>query len=237
MGLIHSVNVADLPVLLITGAAGALGRALVRKALTEGRDCIALDRDRRGLERFHDEMIADGLSAPALYPLDLAGAGMDDYQALAGVLEEQFGRLDGLIHAAADFKSLRPLEHQPVDEWMKIIQAGLTGPMLLTRSLLPLLRRTPGSCVVFIQDRQCADNPAYWGAYGVAQGGREAMVATLSAELGPRGPRIEAIDPGAFRSSLRAAATPAEDPFSWPPPEQAAERVWKLLETERHALS
>jgi NAD(P)-dependent dehydrogenase (short-subunit alcohol dehydrogenase family) len=219
----------DRPVWLITGAAGALGSELVRQLLRSGKDCIALDRNARGLNQLHDQMVADGLSPPALMPMDLAGAGPDEYAKLAETLESEFGRLDVLLHGAAEFVALRPLLHQPAEEWFKTIQAGLTGPFLLSVALMPLLSQTAKSRVVFINDGHCLDKPANWAAYGVAQAGRRQMLRSLEQEAGRRGPRFMEIDPGPFFSPLRTAAWPSESPDDLPQPDSAAARVIELV--------
>ncbi|MGB0514283.1 MAG: SDR family oxidoreductase, partial [Wenzhouxiangellaceae bacterium] len=148
---------------------------------------------------------------------------------LADALRQQFGRLDLLIHAAAEFKSLTPLQHHDSEDWMKVLQAGLTGPFLLSQALLPLMRVTPGSRMVWISDDPAGKRKAYWGAYGVAQAGRDALAAILAAERGDEPPTIKVIDPGAFHSPLRARAWPAEPPESLPSAGQAAGRVLARL--------
>lgn len=217
------------PVWLITGAAGTLGRELVHQVLTEGADCIALDRDERGLNQLHDRLANEGLRPPALYPLDLVGASPDDYADLAATVNEHFGCLDVLVHAAASFSALRPLEHQAADEWFGILQSGLTGPFLLTNALMPLLRASGKGCMVWINNTACLTQPARWGAYGVSQAGRRQMVMTLAAELGPRGPRVLEVDPGPFYGPLRSAAWPAETPHELPGAAQAAQRVLQTI--------
>lgn len=208
-------------VVLVTGAAGQLGRALVTRLTREGYDCVALDRNRRGLEQLHDTLEP----APLIVPLDLAGSGPEVFTELAASLADTFGRLDGIIHAAADFKSLRPVEHVPPDEWMAVLQAGLTGPFLLTRALLPLLRDTPDSRVVWVTDDPEQRAGAYWGAYGVTQAGITALAGILAAECRTAGPRVSTIDPGPFYSPLRSRAWPAEEPDSLPTADDAAARV------------
>ena len=219
---------------LITGAAGALGQELVRQVLAGGADCVALDRNRRGLEQLHDRLLAEGLRAPALYPMDLVGAGWDDYCKLAETVTEHFGRLDVLLHAAGELKALRPIEHQPAEEWFSALQGGLTGPFLLTQALLPLLRADPGGRshgqIVWINNLQCLDQPAHWAAYGVVQAGRHQMVAGLSAELGPRGPRALEIDPGPFFSALRSTAWPAQTQAELPSAAEAAGRILQQIQ-------
>jgi NAD(P)-dependent dehydrogenase (short-subunit alcohol dehydrogenase family) len=207
---------------LITGAAGALGQALVHRVIESGADCIALDKDARGLNALHDKLVEQGLNPPALMPLDLVGAGPDDYLELAETIEREFGGLDVLVHNAAQFVALRPLEHQPAEEWMKILQTGLTGPWLLTQALMPLLRVRDGSRIVWVSDEHCLDKPANWGAYGVAQAGRAWLAQAFEGETGPRGPRVLTLEPGPFYSRLRAAAWPVATPADLPTAEQAA---------------
>lgn len=213
---------------LVTGAAGALGSALVGKLMQAGWDCIALDRDRRGLEQLHDRLAAQG-HPPLVVPLDMAGAGPQHVDELAASLEDGFERLDALIHAAAEFKALTPLEHHAADDWMKILQAGLTGPFLLSQALLPLMRRSAGSRMVWVADDPEGRSKAYWGAYGVAQSGRVALARILAAECRRDGPEIIEIDPGPFYSPLRSKAWPAENPEDLPTAEQAAEKVMAAL--------
>lgn len=219
---------SDKPVALVTGAAGALGGVLVERLMSDGWDCVAIDRDRRGLERLHDRLAAAG-HAPLVVPVDLAGAAPQHFAELADNLAAEFGRLDVMVHAAADFKSLAPLEHHPADQWMQVLQAGLTGPFLLSQALLELMRATPGSRMLFVVDDPAGRREAYWGAYGVVQSGRDALADILAAECRRDGPRVGTVDPGAFYSPLRSKAWPAENPADLPTPEQAAERVLEAL--------
>lgn len=213
---------------LVTGAAGALGGALVGQLMASGWDCIALDRNRRGLEQLHDRLAAEG-AAPLVVPLDLAGAGPQHFDELAESLESQFGRLDALVHAAAEFRALTPLEHHPADEWMKTLQAGLTGPFLLSQALLPLMRATEGSRMIWVVDDPEGRSKAYWGAYGVTQSSRSALARIMAAECRSDGPEVIEVDPGPFYSPLRSKAWPAENPEDLPTAGQAAGKVMAAL--------
>jgi|SRR6056297_313540 len=219
-------------VALVTGAAGALGAALVEQLMHDGWDCIALDRNRRGLEQLHDRLAAAG-NAPLVVPLDMTGAGPQHYDELAASLEEQFGGLDAVVHAAAEFKSLTPLEHHPADDWMKTLQAGLTGPFLLSQALLPLMRRTEGSRMVWVADDPEGRSKAYWGAYGVAQSGRAALARIMTAECRHDGPEVIEIDPGPFYSPLRSKAWPVENPDALPTADEAAGKVMAAVAGSR----
>jgi len=217
------MNDSPKSVWLITGAAGALGAELVRQVMSDGADCIALDRDARGLDALHDELHEQLGRGPALMPMDLAGGAPDDYQQLAEVVEAEFGRIDVMVHAAATFKALRPILHQQPGEWLEIVQTCLTAPYMLTAVLAPLM--SANSLVVFVGDDHCLHNPGGWAAFGVAQAGRRQMVKILKADRARNGPGVVEIDPGPFYSRLRVAAWPSDSPRNLPTAETAATRV------------
>jgi len=221
------------PLWLVTGAAGALGAELVRQLTATGVDCVALDNNEGGLNRLHDQMVEQGLPAPSLLPFDLAAAGPIHYEQVADRIAQQYGRLDGLIHNAAEFKALRPMVHQPAEEWMRTLQAGVTAPQLLNSALMSLLQSTADAMVVFISDKECLRHPANWAAYGAAQAARQWMVGTLKREVSADQIEVLSIDPGAFYSSLRTAAWPVAQPSDFDPLERVAGRVLNLMKERR----
>lgn len=223
------MNDTQAPVWLVTGAAGTLGQAMIEQLLDDGVECIALDRNERALNQLHDRLQADGKKPPLLLPVDLVGASADDHARIAEAIQAAYGKLDALVHAAALFNALRPLEHQPMDEWMKILHTSLTGPLLLTQSLLPLLRQAPGSTVAMVSNHHCLEKPANWGAYGMSQAARAWLCRALAEEMGPRGPRVLDIDPGPFFSPIRTAAWPVDSAEDLPSARQAAQRLLASL--------
>ena len=145
-----------------------------------------------------------------LYPLDLEGATPDDYAELAARIGERFGRLDGLVHCAADFPGLTPLAHTDPAAFARALHVGLTARWWLTQACLPLLQASASGSVVFVIDPAPAAAPAYWGGYGVAQHGLEALVAMLAAETAATPLRVHALRPGPMRTPLRARAYAAD---------------------------
>jgi len=207
---------------LITGAAGVLGQALIRLLIAKGDDCIALDKNRKGLESMHDEFQRQGWRPPALYPMDLSGAGLEDMAVLAQRMEEEFGRLDHLVHAANHFVALRPLMHQKPEEWMQICQVGIHAPVFLTQALLGLLQKSATPTITFVTDPDCIDKPAHWGAYGLTQPARVWLAQALGAELGPKGPRVRSFATRSFMSPIRQQAMPANGQDHYPDVEGVA---------------
>lgn len=224
------MNDTQAPVWLVTGAAGTLGQALVEQLIADGVECIALDRNERALNQLHDRLQAKGARPPLLVPMDLVGAGPEEHAQVAEAIQAAYGKLDVLIHAAALFNALRPLEHQPMDEWMKILHTSLTGPLLLTQALLPLLRQSDQATIAMVSNHYCLEKPAHWGAYGMSQAARAWLCRALAEELGPRGPRVLDLDPGPFFSPMRTAAWPVDSAEDLPSAQQAAQSLLSSLQ-------
>src|ERR1700722_12929925 len=93
-------------VVLVTGAAGGLGRATALGAAASGASVVLLGRKVPQLEKVYDAVASLQRAQPAIYPMDLAGATAADYADLADNIHNEFGRLHGIVHAAAHFASL-----------------------------------------------------------------------------------------------------------------------------------
>ncbi|MGF1527607.1 MAG: YciK family oxidoreductase [Candidatus Competibacterales bacterium] len=207
-------------VVLITGACSGIGTAAAHCFARAGATVVLLDRRTKPLEALYDAIEARGGPTPALYPLDLLGASPADYRELSNQLLAHFGRLDGLLHNAADIKGLTPLANFVVEQWYQSLQVNLNGPFLLTQALLEPLKRSADASVVFTTDAVGAEGRAYWGAYAVAKGAIDSLVRLLAHEWQANTPiRVNAIDPGAVRTATRMRLFPGVAPTTWPEPE------------------
>jgi NAD(P)-dependent dehydrogenase (short-subunit alcohol dehydrogenase family) len=217
-------------VVLITGAADGIGRALALQAAGHGATVVLLDRDVRRLEQVYDAIEANGGPQPAIYPLNLEGATPDDYAELAQSLQNNFGALHGLVHNAAVLGKPAPIEIYDPETWLRTLHVDLNAPFLLTRACLPLLKRTPQASVVFLSDECGRRGKAYWGAYGVAKAGLDGLMRILAAELaGNTDVRVNSVDPGPVRTALRRSAYPGEDPGRLPMPDSVTNQLLYLL--------
>jgi len=204
-------------VILVTGAGGAIGSAVAKALATQGASIVLMGRSLGPLEKTYDAIVAAGHAQPAICPLDFAAATFEDFQQAVKMIQQELGRLDGLLHTAATLGSLTPVEHFDAELWLRVLQINLTAPMLLTRACLPLLKAAPDAAILFSTGAVGQKGRAYWGAYGVAQAGIENLTQTLADELEANTTlRVNSIDPGPVRSRLRALAYPGEDPNTLP---------------------
>ncbi len=212
-----SIGLLNERVILVTGSASGIGREVALALSRYGAQVIVLDRDVRALESLHDEICAQDLLAPALYPLNLESAGYQDYEQLAVSITDAFGRLDGLIHNAASIGDLSPVRNYNPTTWARVFQTNLHAPFMLTQTCLPLMERAPDASIIFSSDSVGRKARAYWGAYAVSKFGTEGMMQLLAEECTQRrSPRVNSLDPGPVRTALRATAFPAEDPLQIP---------------------
>jgi NAD(P)-dependent dehydrogenase (short-subunit alcohol dehydrogenase family) len=219
-------------VILITGAGGGLGRALAIGCARAGASVILSGRNGAKLDRVYDEIesLGGATAQPAIATLDLAAATAVEYDALARTIGAEFGKLDGLVHAAAMLGDRTPLEQYDVPLWCKVLHVNLTAPFILTQVLLPALRKSPDASVIFVSSGVVKQARPFWGAYAVSKAGLESVRAMWFEELeSEANVRFNSVNPGRMRTAMRAAAYPAEDPNTVPAAESVTGRFLYLL--------
>ena len=202
-------------IILITGAGDGLGQAASIAYAAHGATVVLLWRTIKKLEKTYDDIVNAGYPEPAIYPLNLEGATPKDYEDLAVTLKEQFGSLHGLLHNAAIFGVTSPIQQHDIDVWYKVMQVNLNAPFVMTRALLPLLRETAGSKIIFTTDDK---THAYWGAYAVSKDAITGFMKVIGDELDTESNpvQVNAINPGPVRTQFRVRAFPAEHPDTMP---------------------
>ncbi len=207
-------------VIAITGAAAGIGRAVANAAGRLGATLIVLDSNRRDLEHLHEELATGGAAPVEAVVMDLAAATSADYRQLAHRIEARFGRLDGLVNNAGRIGALTPFEHAEPQRWGQIMAINLVAPFFLTQWCMPLLRRAADPALVFSLHRT---ERAFWGAYGIAKAGQEALLHILADEYhldGAAPVRLFGIDTGPVATAERRRHYPGEPADAHPEPAQ-----------------
>ncbi len=200
-------------IVLITGAGDGIGKAMALAAAASGATVVLLGRTTSKLEAVYDEIVDAGHPEPGIVPMDLLRAGVEDVTALAEVIETNYGRLDCLLHNASILGERVPFENYSLPEWEQVMQVNLSAVVLLTRLLLPLLQKSDDARLLFTSSSVGETPRAYWGAYAVSKYGMEGFAKLLAEELENTSKiRVNIINPGATRTTMRAAAYPTEDP-------------------------
>ncbi|UYG09512.1 YciK family oxidoreductase [Halomonas sp. M4R1S46] len=202
-------------VILVTGAGDGIGRAAALSFARHGATVILLGRTIAKLEAVYDEIEAEGLPQPAIFPLNFEGASLKDFHDMAETLDKEFGRLDGILHNAGLLGRITPFEQYNPELWEQVMQVNINGPIWMTQALLPLLTASRDASVIFTSSSVGRRGRAYWGAYAVSKFATEGFVEVLADEVEHLGSlRVNSLNPGATRTAMRKSAYPAEDPMT-----------------------
>lgn len=210
-------------VILVTGAGDGIGKEAALTYARYGATVILLGKTVSKLTAVYDEIVAFGGAEPAIIPLDIKGATAKHYKDMAATIQNEFGRLDGVLHNAGILGVLSPFEHIDLASWQDIMQVNVTGAMLMTQALMPVLKNAQHGSVVFTSSGVGRTGRAYWGPYAVSKFATEGLMQVMADEYSGSSIRVNCINPGATRTSMRAKAYPGEDPSTLKTP---ADLMW-----------
>lgn len=201
-------------VILVTGASAGIGKEAALTYARHGAHLVLLGRSPERLDELASRIQIEGGITPIRYPLDLLTARAEDYRQLADDLAAQVQQLDGLLLNAGILGTLSPIEQADLQEWQQVQHVNVTSSLLLIQALLPLLRRSLAAAILFTSSGVGRRGRAHWGAYAVSKFATEGLMQVLADELASTHIRVNAINPGATRTAMRATARPEEDPAS-----------------------
>lgn len=207
-------------IIMITGATDGIGRALALRAAELGAQVILHGRNVNKLEQIYDQVAAiETAPRPSIAVLDLASANSESYISLATSVEQEFGRLDGLVFNAGMLGERYSIEQYDAVLWQRVMHVNVTSAFAMTQVLLPLLHQSEDPSVIFTSSGVGRVGRAFWGAYAVSKFATEGLSQVLADEHRHGNLRSNCINPGATRTSMRRAAYPAEDPETLKRPE------------------
>ncbi len=175
--------------ILITGSTTGIGEHMARRFIAEGAKVILHGRNVERAQALRKEL---GEAATAFVQGDLGDA--EDLERMAAEAHEAFGQIDALVNNAALTTRAR-IEETDAAFFDRILSVNTRAPLLLTRALLPELRRTQG-CVLNIGSVLAHCGQANLLAYAVSKGGLMTMTRNLADAHGPDGVRFNQLNVG-----------------------------------------
>jgi NAD(P)-dependent dehydrogenase (short-subunit alcohol dehydrogenase family) len=209
---------------VVTGATGALGRAVSEALLAAGARVAVPYRDAGRFE---------ALRAASLDPDRLWGAAADITDAEAtrrfvDAARERLGGLSGAALVAGGYRGGASLEASPPGEWEEMLRTNLATAYACCRALLPHLRARGGS-VVSVGSRLVEQGGAGSAAYAVSKAGLQALMRALAAENRDRGVRFNLVAPAVIDTAANRSAMPDADRSRWTPVQRVASVIAYLL--------
>lgn len=206
--------------ILVTGASDGIGRAAALCFAQHGATVAMLARSVEKLESVYDAIEQAGGPQPAAIPFDLNQDTEEPYAALADVIGEQLGTLDGVLLNASILGDRRPLEQYRWEQWRDLMQVNVHSQFLCAKALIPLLRQASSASLIFTSSGVGREGRAYWGGYAVSKFATEGMMQVFANEMESTSEiRVNCINPGATNTAMRRTAYPAEPPHTNPDPD------------------
>jgi NAD(P)-dependent dehydrogenase (short-subunit alcohol dehydrogenase family) len=189
-------------VAIITGGAQGIGRAAALALAREGAAVVIADRDGPA-----GRSLAEGIGSwgGRALPIVADVSSEADAARIATETVAAFGGIDVLINNAG-IQAPGTVESTPLDVWSAMIAVNLTGVYLVSRFVLPEMRRHGGGTIVNVASLHGLLTEPGWSAYAASKGGVIALSRSMALDYAAEGIRVNCVCPGVIDTSLLRAA-------------------------------
>lgn len=194
---------------VVTGGAGGIGVVYARALCEAGASVLIADLDADQAARTAIGLGDEGYKAAPVF-VDVRSA--ESTQAMVKAAVDAFGGVDILINNAAIMTDLPPfgLSNMPVDDWDRVLDVNLRGPLLGVQAVLPSMEERGGGRII---NGLSAGAFMPGGIYGVSKYALHGLTVNLASELGARNINVNAIAPGLVDNESGYASLPKDSPF------------------------
>jgi NAD(P)-dependent dehydrogenase (short-subunit alcohol dehydrogenase family) len=180
---------------IVTGAAGGLGRAFAHAFADAGARIVVADVNTGGADETA-EMITDGGGEAYACRADVVDA--SSLAALAAHARDRLGGLDCLVNNASIYAGLARKSFETISEseWDRVMAVNVKGAWMAIKATAPLLRKAGGGAIINISSATVMSGSPLWLHYVSSKGAIIAMTRALARELGDDNIRVNALAPG-----------------------------------------
>ena len=216
-------------VVLVTGAAGNLGRAVADAFERGGAGLVLVDLSRQALEAAYEES-----AQRLLVPADLL-----DQEAVDAMVAEalaRFGRIDVLCNIAGGFAMGSAIHETDDDTWESLFDLNVRTLLRTARAVVPVMLGAGGGRIVNVGAFAAQKGVARMSAYVASKSVVIRVTETMSAELRERGINVNCVLPTIIDTPQNRAAMPDADPSRWVSPRDIAAAILFLSSDDARAI-
>jgi NAD(P)-dependent dehydrogenase (short-subunit alcohol dehydrogenase family) len=212
---------------VVTGAAGALGQAVVERFRLDGLRLALIDRDADRLRQVFPTLADEG---HLLVGGDVTDAG--DMRRVAGTIIQGVVKVDTLVHLAGGFEMGEATHELSRAAWERMMNLNAWSFVAVTGAFVPSMLAQGSGRIVAVSARAASQGQAGMGAYIASKSALQRLVESLSRELRDRGIGVNSIAPSIMDTAANRAAMPKADPAKWVSTAQAAAAIAYLASDE-----
>ena len=194
--------------ILISDATTDIGHTLGLGLAKQGATLLLLARKGKHLNALYDSILKSGGAEPMIVEMDINRAQEEQFAQLLNGLEKSFDSLHGVVLLSLTGVPLAPVSLATTNTWQQCLDLTFMRPMVMIRTLLPLLQKAERASVIFNTLRAGRSATAYWGVVGAACAALENLSQTLAEEISDI--RFNTLDIGKVNTDLRHKFYPAE---------------------------
>jgi len=224
-------DTTTMPHVVITGAAGALGRAVAQHFLEQGARLALVDH--------HADRLAEvfpGLdnSQHLLLAGDVTSA--SDMSELAGQALKAFGRIDALVHIAGGFEMGEATHALTRASWDRMMNLNAWSFVAVTQAVLPSMIEHGTGRIVAVTAKVAARGLPAMAAYIASKSALQRLVEAMAAEAAPHGVAVNSVAPSVLDTPANRQAMPDANPAEWVSTAVAAQTIGFLASPAAAAL-
>ena len=214
---------------MITGAAGHLGKAVAAAFAQRGARLVLVDRHDASLEAAFGADAASALVATDLLDARQAQAALDTAVA-------RFGRVDALCHVAGGFRMGEAVHETTDATWEFLFDVNARTLVNVARAVVPHMVKHGGGRIVAVGAHAALRGVAGMGAYCASKSALVRLVEAMSAELKEKHVNVNCVLPTIIDTPDNRAAMPDADPARWVAPQALAEAIAFLASDAARAV-
>jgi 3-oxoacyl-[acyl-carrier protein] reductase len=186
-------------VAVITGVSGGLAHEVVLAMLRAQYHVAAINRNTDfDFSIFQNEAIKNGVQFK-VYTADISSE-----ESIANATQQllnDFNRIDSIVHLAGISYSGMSWK-QSAENWNEVLAINLTGPMLVSKHLIPQMKKQKEGCIIYFSSIVAHRAIAGTSAYAASKAGIEGLTRTQAIELGNANIKVNCIAPGYFDAGM-----------------------------------
>ncbi|MDH3444598.1 MAG: SDR family NAD(P)-dependent oxidoreductase [Deltaproteobacteria bacterium] len=219
---------------IVTGGSRGIGKAVAAAYAGEGARVLICGRNGVDVERAVDEIRRSGGDIHGL----AGDVGLpEDVRRVVLAAMARFGSIEVLVNNASLLGPRVAIVDYPFSSWVDVMRINLNGIFLMTQEVLKVMVPRRQGSIINVSSGVGRVGKANWGAYVPSKFALEGFTQMLAEETRRYGIRVNALNPGATRTEMRAAAYPEEDALTLPKPEEITPAFVYLASDESAAVT